>query len=414
MSPRITTDGIRPVKQSSTPPGALPRPTEQVITDIHQQSRIATPPPSKTHDTPAIAEAAATVQMGDDVPPQSPPPRRWLKRLLLVVLAMSIVLLIAGVSAVVWYQQQLRPVAPGSTERVRLVVEQGTAPSAIGSQLYAANVIRNTLAFSVYTKLSGTENTLKAGTYNLSKGESVQQIVDHLVGGKQDTFRIMFLPGDTLAGHRQKLLDAGYSEAEVDAAFAKEYQRPLFAGKPAEADLEGYIYGQSYDFTLDATVEGILNRTFDEYEQEITKHNLVAAYQEHGLTLFEGITLASIIQKEVSDPDDSKQVAQVFFRRLNIDMPLGADATFVYAAKKAGQQPSVTFDSPYNTRTHKGLPPGPISSPGLNALLAVAQPASGDYLYFVSGDDGRNHFSRTLEEHEASTRAHCIKNCSLF
>ena len=95
-------------------------------------------------------------------------------------------------------------------------------------------------------------------------------------------------------------------------------------------------------------------------------------------------------------------------------MPLGADATFVYAAKQAGKQPTVDFDSLYNTRTHKGLPPGPISAPGVHALRAVAAPAQGDYLYFVSGDDGKNHFTRTLAEHEAATRQYCIKNCALF
>jgi UPF0755 protein len=107
-------------------------------------------------------------------------------------------------------------------------------------------------------------------------------------------------------------------------------------------------------------------------------------------------------------------VAQIFFKRLREGMPLGADATFVYAANKAGVAPTVDLDSPYNTRIHAGLPPGPISAPGLAALQGVAQPAEGDYLYFVSGDDGKNYYSRTAEEHEANTREHCKINCSLF
>ncbi len=116
----------------------------------------------------------------------------------------------------------------------------------------------------------------------------------------------------------------------------------------------------------------------------------------------------------MANPADQKQVAQIFYKRLGEDIPLGADATFVYAAKKLGVTPSVDLDSPYNTRVHAGLPPGPISTPGLSALQAVAQPAPGDYLYFVSGDDGQTYFARTQEEHEANAAQYCKVNCALF
>ena len=94
-------------------------------------------------------------------------------------------------------------------------------------------------------------------------------------------------------------------------------------------------------------------------------------------------------------------------------MQLGSDVTFIYAATQDGKAPTVNYDSPYNTRVHTGLPPGPISNPGLGALMAVAEPAEGDYLYFVSGDDGMTHFSHTEEEHVAATKQYCIKNCEL-
>jgi UPF0755 protein len=338
----------------------------------------------------------------------------WRKKALLVLGILFALILATLAGAYVWFQQQLSPVSDDSSRRVQVTIESGTAPSTIGDQLKDAGVIRSKLAFSLYTKLTNTENMLKAGAYSLQPSQSTQEIVDHIVAGKQDTFQLTFLPGDTLANNRQVFVKAGYSEAEVDAALAKQYNRPLFAGKPASADLEGYIYGETYEFTAAASVEDVLNRTFDEYEKFITENKLVAGYRAQGLSLFEGITLASIIQKEVSGSADSKQVAQVFYKRMAEGMPLGADATFVYAAKKAGRQPTVDFPSPYNTRVNQGLPPGPISVPGTNALLAVASPAPGDFLYFVSGDDGKNYFSRTLAEHEAATRAHCIKNCALF
>jgi UPF0755 protein len=151
----------------------------------------------------------------------------------------------------------------------------------------------------------------------------------------------------------------------------------------------------------------------------ITDNNLVAQFKTQGLSLYQGITLASIIQREVlsvggatTPTSDQQQVAQVFFSRLTIGMPLGSDVTFIYGAKKLGVEPISTLNSPYNTRIIAGLPPGPISSPGLTALIATAQPADGDYLYFVAGDDGTTHFGRTLVEHEQNVRQYCTIECN--
>jgi len=129
--------------------------------------------------------------------------------------------------------------------------------------------------------------------------------------------------------------------------------------------------------------------------------------------LYQGITLASIIQREVSGTKDQSQVAQVFYSRLAQGTPLGSDVTYQYAAKKLGVTPSPSLDSPYNTRKYAGLPPGPIATPGLSALQAVATPAPGDYLYFLSGDDNVTYFARTDAEHEANIQNHCHKKCLL-
>ena len=402
-----------------------PRPGQAASTQTHPQPSPAAPQPAAppqqptqattTHPNGHLIDAPHAPRLEDGQQSQPPKKKRSKLKIFLGVLGVLIIAVAAAIGyAFWWYQQQLQPVEAGSEERVRVEIPAGSSPSIIAETLHAEGIIRDRTAFAIYTKISKTENTLKAGIYNLKKSESVQQIVDHLVAGKQDTFTLTFLPGDTLANNRKKLIQAGYEEAEVDAALAKQYDRPLFAGKPVTADLEGYIFGETYEFTSDVSVEMILNRTFDEYEKYIKQHDLVNGYKKLGMNLYQGITLASIIQKEVSGPEDSRQVSQVFHKRLKDGMPLGADATFVYAAKKEGRQPTVDFDSLYNTRIHKGLPPGPISAPGLNALQAAANPAPGDYLYFVSGDDGKNYFSRTLQEHEANTRAHCIKNCSLF
>lgn len=113
----------------------------------------------------------------------------------------------------------------------------------------------------------------------------------------------------------------------------------------------------------------------------------------------------------MSKEDDRPLVAQVFLRRLQVGMPLGSDPTAFYGAIIAGQEPSLPYDSPYNTRMHGGIPPGPISNVAEGSLRAVAFPADTDYLYFVAGDDGTTHFSRTLKEHEELTRKFCTELC---
>jgi UPF0755 protein len=350
--------------------------------------------------------------------PLSLPPKKSMsvrKRILLIIGSLLVIAILAIVAAFFWYQHETSPVSnDANATRVRVTIESGTTPDEIGSLLAGKKVIRNTTAFEVYTRLSGTRNKLQAGTFSLSPHESTAAIVDHLVAGKTDQFSLTFLPGATVADNKKVLLEAGYNQAEIDAAFKKTYESPLFQDKPANADLEGYIYGETYTFSAGSTVEQILQRTFDEFYAAISENDLISGLRAQGFNLYQGVTLASIIQREVSGQADSAQVAQIFLKRLNEGMPLGADATFVYAANKAGITPTVDLDSPYNTRIHTGLPPGPISAPGVAALQAVAHPAEGDYLYFVSGDDGKNYYSRTIEEHEKNTREYCKINCSLF
>lgn len=350
-------------------------------------------------------------QSNENTPPPPKKKRSKLKMFLWMLLTLFVAAIVAISAAVFWYQQQLLPVSSSSTAHVRLTIEAGSSPAAIGEKLKAEGLIRSKTAFSIYTKLSNTENTLKAGVYNLKPSETMQQIVDHLVSGKQDTFSLTFLPGDTLANNRKKLIEVGYSAEEVDAALAKTYDRPLFAGKPATADLEGYIYGETYEFDATAGVEAILERTFDEYERVITQNDLVDGFKKRGLTLYEGITLASIIQREVKGEEDERQVARVFLNRMEVGMSLGSDVTYQYAAKKMGVAPTPTLESPYNTRKYVGLPPGPISAPGVGALKAVANPGTNDYLFFLSGDDDVTYFAKTDAEHQKNIVNHCKEKC---
>jgi UPF0755 protein len=351
----------------------------------------------------------------ESLSPQQPSkkPRSKKRILLFSMLGLLLLVLLAAAGAFALYTTNLSAVGSNKDEYVKVTIEQGTAPSAIGQLLQDKGVIKSSRAFSIYTRITKTQNSLQAGAYRLSPSESTPEIVKHLTSGSVDTFSLTFLPGATVAEDKKVLLKAGFTQEAIDTAFAKTYDSPLFAGKPASADLEGYVYGETYSFGSDVSVEDVLGRTFQQFNAVVQENGLEAKFKARGLTLYEGITLASVIQRE-SIGGDEAQIAQIFYRRLSMDMPLGSDVTYQYIADKTGVARDPDLDSPYNTRKYPGLPPGPIAAPGLAALKAVADPAAGEYVYFLSGDDDVTYFAKTLDEHEANISAHCKVKCSIL
>ncbi|HYG83554.1 MAG TPA: endolytic transglycosylase MltG [Verrucomicrobiae bacterium] len=340
--------------------------------------------------------------------------KRSRKRLWLGLVIGLLAVLIAGiVVCALWYQQALQPRDPAANEKTVFTVKTGETAEVIGDNLETKGFIKSSFAFQLYAQFAKVKHKLQAGTYSLSPAQSVADIIKKLTSGDTDQFMITILPGSTLKDIKKTLETAGFSADEIDQALNASYQHPLLAGKPAQATLEGYIFPDSYLLESGQSASSLLQRTFDTFYQKLQTEKLLPEFEKRQLTLYQAITLGSIIQKEVGEADAS-QVAQVFYSRLEKDMPLGADATFIYAAELLGVEPRVTLDSPYNTREVKGLPPGPIGNMTIAMLKAVAYPADGDYLFFVSGDDGTNYFSRTEAEHEEYTRKYCIKNCSIF
>lgn len=339
-------------------------------------------------------------------------PKRSKKRWILGGLAaLVLIVIVAVLSAFWWYDSALQPRSTDN-HRIRVTIDQGLAPDQIAKTLEDKGVIKSAFAFQILLKQSGDRDKLQAGTYLLSPTQSSREVLDWLVEGKVDTFSVTILPGQTLADIKKMLVGDGFVAADVDAAFTKKYTHPLLADKPDGVNLEGYIYPETYQINSQTTVEQLLTRTFDEFYAQIQAKNLQAELKDHGFNLHQGITLASIIQMEASHSADRKQVAQVFEKRLKDGITLGSDVTYMYAAKLTGQTASPNLDSPYNTRKNKGLPPGAIASFTIDALQAVAEPASGDYLYFVAGDDGTVYFAHTEAEHEQNIKKYCTKLCS--
>ena len=236
----------------------------------------------------------------------------------------------------------------------------------------------------------------------------------------EGVFNFTILPGETIYDIKQKLINVGYSTTEVEQALNGSYDYTFLRERPAGATLEGYLYGETHEFYKDTPVREIIDTYLKGMEQIIKNNNLEARYAARGLSLFEGITLASVVQKESVDAE-MPTVAQVFLTRLDNGMALGSDVTVSYAIDTIDPDRQVyndnnaalTVDSCYNTRLYRGLPCGPISNPGLSALLAVAEPTDTSYLYFLTGDDGLMYYSYTEDEHIQNTYSHCQNLCSV-
>lgn len=185
-------------------------------------------------------------------------------------------------------------------------------------------------------------------------------------------------------------------------AAKKDYDYDFLEGKPSTVDLEGFLYPDTYIFEKDVTADEVVGKMLENFDKKLTA-DIKAKADKSDLSLYEIVTLASVVEREVAKPSDRRLVASVFSNRLEIGMALESCATIQYITgenKKQFTYAETRVASPYNTYINRGLPPGPIGSPSIDSILAVIEPEDSGYLYFLSAD-GTTYFSRTFEEHEA-------------
>lgn len=339
--------------------------------------------------------------------------RTRLPRRILWLLVVLIVLSVAGVALSRYiYNNDLKPVSNDQTTKL-FTVEPGASVKQIADQLEEDHLIRSSWAFQLYVHGQSNSEILQAGTYALSPSESMSSIINTLARGKVETKLVTILPGLRIDQVRADLINDGFTPGAVDQALnPSNYSNlPVLAFKPASVDtLEGLLWPDSFEKQPTTSPAVIIRESLTEMGQHLTPA-IQADFAKEGLTTYQGLTLASIVLQEVSKPSDQAQVAQVFFSRLKTNMMLGSDVTAYYGAIEAGQPPSLTYNSPYNTLLHTGLPPTPISTINADALQAVTHPASTNWLYFVTGDNGVTYFSTTLQQQQANTATYCHKLC---
>lgn len=331
------------------------------------------------------------------------------------ILFSLIVILVAG-SFLVWhiYNTDLRQVSSNQSTQI-FTVQSGSSVKDIAVDLEKTHLIRSAWAMQLYIHQKELGAKLQAGTYALSPSQDTPSIVTTMTSGKVATRLVTIVPGQRIDQVRARLINSGFTPATVDQALQPDQYAdlPVMAFKPATVNtLEGLLWPNSFQKNPDTDPSVIIRESLTEMGTHLTP-DVQTAFANEGLTTYQGVVLASIVEQEVGSgkPTDQTQVAQVFLSRLKAGSTLGSDVTARYGAIAAGKTPSLTYDSPYNTLLHPGLPPTPISTISADSLYAATHPAATGWLYFVTGDNGTTYFSTNLQDHDAQTQQYCHKLC---
>lgn len=337
--------------------------------------------------------------------------KKWPRRIVILFVVFLALVFVGVVGVRYYYNTNLKSVSESQKTQLVTVVPGATVDD-ISKLLEEKNLIRNATVFKWYIASTHARDSIQAGTYELRPNLSVQEIVSILTHGKTATDLVTIFPGRRIDQVRQDLIDKGFSEERVDAALQPEQyeSHPALVDKPKGASLEGYLYPESFQKTKATEPEVIIRASLELMGEHLTP-DIRAAFAARGLSVYQGLVLASVVEQEAFQQSDRDQIAQVFLKRLGAGMKLESDPTSKYGAIQAGSDALLTYDSPYNTYIYAGLPPTPISNVSESSLNAVASPASTDWLFFVSGDDGTVYFSKTLEEHENYTKLYCTTLC---
>ena len=338
--------------------------------------------------------------------------RRWPRRVGLALLA--VLVLAAGAWGAWWHETSWPKIVEGAPP-VRLVVPPGATADTIARQLHGLGLARHPLAFRALARARGVGAQLKAGEYALSGPLSLEGILDVLLRGDV-VRRDLTIPEGRSLDEIAALVTAEGIDLETFLEAARD-PAPVRDLDPAAADLEGYLFPDTYDVPQSPEAPRSLVRRMTQRFREVIAPEL-ARISERGLTVRQVVTLASIVELETARASERPRIAAVFLNRLERRMPLQTDPSIIYVLKKTGRwdgdirKRDFDIDSPYNTYRRAGLPPGPLGSPGREAILAVLEPAETRELYFVSRNDGTHEFSETLTAHNRAVNRYQRRRAS--
>lgn len=307
----------------------------------------------------------------------------------------------------VWLFFGLAPAGATGAQAETVEVPYGTGIARIAVLLEERGLVRNPLVFRIWAKLTGGERAVKAGAYALAPDMSVPKILSVLTDGRELTVRVTIPEGATLKEIAAILDRHGISAPETFLARANDPALIREVAPDAEgAGLEGFLFPDTYFLSARAGAEGAIRMMAGRFAEVVTPAMRDKA-RSMGRSIREIAIMASIVEHEAKRQADRPRIATVFYNRLRLGMPLQSCATVQYALGEHKERllyEDLQVASPYNTYLRRGLPPGPIGSPGLASLEAALNPAPGRELYFVARPDGSHVFSETYREHLRAQR----------
>jgi UPF0755 protein len=306
----------------------------------------------------------------------------------------------AGLAAYLDLEAFARRAAGAGTQEVHLIVPPGQSLAATADALQRGQLIQSAFRFRLLARLEGYDRRLKAGEYSLTPSMSPRDILALMEKGSVRLHRLTVPEGLTIAQIAELVEKAGLGRAADIAARARDplVARALGIDAPS---LEGYLFPETYFFPRTVTTDGILAAMVQAFRAAFPAE-WEARAAESGFTRHAVVTLASLIEKETGDPAERPVIASVFHNRLKRGMRLETDPAVIYGIPNFDgnlTRRHLETPTPFNTYLVRGLPPGPIASPGRESLRAALYPAQTDFLFFVSRNNGTHHFSTSLAEH---------------
>lgn len=301
------------------------------------------------------------------------------------------------------------------TETKLFTIEKGQTVREIAANLEKEGLISDKYAFFLYAILSNKHTKIQAGEYLLSPQMSTSHIISLLANGETNKEKLIIIEGWDLRDIADYLEGKGFGTKDdfyaITGKPAGENESPDVASydflgdKPVKLSLEGYLFPDTYYIDNGDTMKSIVNKMLKNFDDKLTD-DLKNEIKKQNKSIFEIITMASIIEKEVRTMEDKQIVSGILWKRLKDNtMRLQVDATILYAEDKVGLKiytKDTQIDSPYNTYRVDGLPLGPISNPGMDSIIAAIYPTETKYWYYLSAKDGTTIFSKTLEEHNTN------------
>ena len=346
-----------------------------------------------------------------------PVPRRRVGRGLVITFALLgvlLVLAIAGGGVALYGRSQLEAPAAAHGQPVEVEVHSGETVHELAVDLEKRGLIRSAFWFEWFARFKSLSANLRAGRFKLDRGMGASAVIGRLEGPPDvQLVRVVLPEGLTAAQMAKRVGDSGAGItadqylAEVNTG---QFDEPFLKGRPAGTSLEGFLFPDTYDVPKGATAHQLVQMQLDVFAK---RAGALVAAPPHGLSPYQLVTVASMVEREAHFADDRPKVAAVVYNRLAQGMNLQVDATLLYGLHISGPltDDQIHQDTPYNTYIHPGLPPTPIANPGVAALQAAAQPANVQFLFYVSDACGHNHYSTTVEQHNAAAATYLNSPC---